>query len=149
MNFLSNAYTSFCGRCVVLGALLLAGCGSGDPFSYVKVSGKLTYDDGSLIRHEGVVLTFVPLSEALGANTFPQPGIARPDPATGEFHEVTSHTYNDGLVRGKHKVLVADPTHRPLPASVVPPEYADPDKTPLLVDTAEQPFVLKVRKPKG
>ena len=34
------------------------------------------------------------------------------------------------------------------PASLVPPEYVDPARTPLEVDTANQPFELKVRKPK-
>lgn len=142
--------------CVLLAArgavlcvlLFFVGCGSGDPFSYVKVSGKVTYDDGSLIQHEGASLTFFPQAEALGPTTFPLPGVARFDPATGQFNVVTSHKYGDGLVRGKHKVTLTTSSHHPLPASVVPPEYADPEKTPLLVDTAEQPFDLKVRKPK-
>jgi len=30
----------------------------------------------------------------------------------------------------------------------VPPEYGDPAATPLMVDTAQQPFHLKVRKPR-
>ncbi len=128
--------------------VLLAGCGSGDPFSYIPVSGKVTYDDGSLIQYEGVKLTFIPQTAPLTPNTFPRPGIATLDPATGEFHEVTSHTFNDGLVQGKHKVTLSTVSRSPLPPSVVPREYADPEKTPLLVDTAEQPFDLKVRKPK-
>ena len=70
------------------------------------------------------------------------------EPATGEFHEVTSHKFNDGLVRGKHKVTLTDESHKPLPARVVPPEYSDPATTPLEVDTDQQPFVLKVRKPR-
>jgi hypothetical protein len=34
-------------------------------------------------------------------------------------------------------------------AELVPPEYADPKKTPLTVDTSQLPFELKVRKPKS
>jgi hypothetical protein len=127
--------------------LLLTGCGSGDPFAYVQVSGKVTYEDGSPIPADQLVLTFIPQGGSLDAKTHPRPGVATVDRATGEFRDVTSHKVNDGLVRGKHKVTLSGANHSQLKATVVPPEYADPDKTPLMVDTADQPFVLKVRKP--
>jgi hypothetical protein len=137
-----------CGLAVICCLLFLAGCGSGDPFGYVQVSGKVIYEDGSRIPVDQLVLTFIPQSGPLDAKTYPRPGVAMVDPATGEFHNVTSHKVNDGLVRGKHKVTLAGANNSPLRPSVVPPEYADPDTTPLEVDTANQPFVLKVRKPK-
>ena len=40
--------------------LLLAGCGNEEPFDYVKVSGRVTYEDGSLIPAEHLMLEFVP-----------------------------------------------------------------------------------------
>jgi hypothetical protein len=126
---------------------LLSGCGPSDPFSYVQISGKITYEDGTLIPVRHLELTFVPQSAPLDAKTYPRPGVAVVDTATGEFHAVTSHRYNDGLVRGKHKVVLGGVSSFPLPPSLVPPEYCDFTKTPLEVDTAQQPFVLKVRKP--
>ena len=128
--------------------MLLAGCGTQDPFSYVSVSGKVTYDDGSLIPVDGLMVTFIPQGGALDAKTYPRPGMTMVDKATGEFQAVTSHKFNDGLVRGKHKVTLTGSDNRPLPPSVVPPEYADPARTPLEVNTANQPFALKVRKPR-
>jgi hypothetical protein len=127
--------------------LLLASCGTGDPFAYVQVSGKVMYEDGSRIPVDQLILTFIPQGAPLDEKTYPRPGVAVVDSATGEFHNVTSHKVNDGLVRGKHKVTLSGANHSPLGPNVVPPEYNDPETTPLVVDTAEQPFVLKVRKP--
>jgi hypothetical protein len=89
---------------VVAACLLLtaSGCGSNDPFHYVRVSGKVTYEDGSLIPAEGIVLRFYPQQGSLDAKTHPRPGMSVVEPATGEFHAATSHRLNDGLVSGKH-----------------------------------------------
>lgn len=136
-------------RCwLLLCGLLLGGC-SGDPFAYVQVAGKVTYDDGTPIPAEPLVLTFFPQAAALDAKTFPRPGMGVADPQTGEFKSITSHKAGDGLVRGKHKVTLTNLGRAPLPASVVPPEYADPATTPLEVDTAvPASFTLTVHKPK-
>jgi hypothetical protein len=128
--------------------MLPAGCGARDPFGYVQVSGRVTYDDGSLIPVDGLLLTFIPQGGELDPKTYPRPGMTTVERATGEFHLVTSHKFGDGLVRGKHKVTLAMGAHVALPPSVVPPEYYDPATTPLEVDTASLPFVLKVRKPR-
>jgi hypothetical protein len=127
---------------------LSAGCGSGDPFSYVKVSGKVTYEDGALLPADQLVLFFHPQGGSLDPKTHPKMGMAIVDPKTGEFNEVTSHKLNDGLVRGKHKVTIAKGIQQPLPPNVVPAEYFDPAQTPLEVDTANLPFAIKVRKPR-
>ncbi len=131
--------------------LLLAGCsGNNDPFSYVKVSGTVTYDDGTVIPANNMKLSFVSETEAAG-NKFPRPGTALVDGKTGKFGCPTSHTPFDGLVRGKHKVLIVVASGQgPLPGNLVPPEYADRKKTPLEVDTDNPAsFNLKVRKPSG
>ena len=85
---------------------LPAGCRSNNPFSYVQVSGKITYDNGSLIPADSMVLAFIPQGGSLDAKTHPRPGRTTVNRATGEFHAVTSHTINDGLPRGKYKVVV-------------------------------------------
>jgi len=129
-----------------LSLLLVAGCGHKDPFDYVQVSGKVTYEDGSPIPIDGKRITFYPQGGSIDAKTHPRPGMASVDKA-GAFRSATSHLPNDGLVRGRHKVTLLAGNGQLLPPSVVPAEYGDPDKTPLEVDTAEQPFVLKVRQP--
>ncbi len=52
---------------------------------------------------------------------------------------------------GEYKVLIraikGKPKSSQAKMDLVPPEYADPDKTPLLVNTNKLPFDLKVRKP--
>ncbi|MGA2256665.1 MAG: hypothetical protein ABSG53_18610 [Thermoguttaceae bacterium] len=131
----------------VFGLLLLAGCSNnGDPFSYVKVSGKATYQDGTLIPAPKIMLSFLPQTEAVG-KAHPHLAWALVDTNTGEFRNVTTHTPHDGLVRGKHKVQITGPDHAPLPTSLVPAEYADFKNTPLEVDTDHLPFEIKVSKP--
>jgi len=135
---------------VLLGAtcgLFLLGCGVRDPFTYVPVSGTLTYEDGTLIPADNVALMFYPQSPPKNMKTHPRPGIAWVDQATGRFEKATSHKPGDGLVRGKHKVTVVSIHLTPLPAELVPSEYANPATTPLEVDTSQSPFHLKVRKP--
>jgi hypothetical protein len=126
---------------------LVAGCGSGEPFSYVKVSGKVAYEDGSLLPVDALVVFFHPQCGPIDPKTNPKMGMAVVDPKTGEFRNVTSHKFNDGLIRGKHKVTLGKGIQQPLPPNVAPPEYCDPAQTPLEVDTASLPFVIKVRKP--
>jgi len=130
------------------GLLFSAGCGSSDPFDYVQVTGKVTYEDGTLIPAETLVLTFYPQSGPLDAKTHPRPGMAVVRKEDGTIGEVSSHKAGDGLVPGEHKVTLTALDGTPLPANIVPPEYAKPETTPLTVNTADtEPFHLKVRKP--
>lgn len=134
-------------KLVVLSAAAIAtGCNK-EPFSHIQVSGKLRYEDGSPIPCDGIALTFLSQTPPKDPKTYPRPGVVVIDKDTGEFKHVTTHKYNDGLIVGKHKVLVTNMSGTPLPAAIVPPEYADSEKTPLTVDTADQPFDLRVTKP--
>jgi hypothetical protein len=127
--------------------MLLSGCGAREPFSYVQVSGKVAYEDGSLIPVEPLVLTFIPESTGDG-KICPRPGTVTVDSATGQFSAVTSHKLGDGLVPGKYRVTLGSPGARPLFPSVMSAEYGDPGRTPLEIDTANSPFNLKVTKPR-
>jgi hypothetical protein len=130
--------------------LLLAGCsGHSDPYGYVKVSGKVTYDDGSLIPASEIHLSFIPQTATAIGKTSPKAGACFVDTKTGELQKVTTHTPFDGLVRGKHKVQITGQNHVPLPTSIIPADCADPQKTPLEVDTDHLPFEIKVPKPAG
>jgi len=131
---------------VVIG-FLSSGCGTRDPFRYVPVSGVITYEDGTLIPADEMMLLFFPQSAPLNERTHPRPGMAYVDKATGRFEKATSHKLGDGLVRGRHKVTIVNMVRAPFPPEIVPPEYADPATTPLEVDTADAPFHIKIRKP--
>jgi hypothetical protein len=131
----------------MLACLLLNGCGKNDPFDYVPVTGKLTYEDGTLLP-VAVQLTFYPIGGSVNIKTNARPGMVTTEKATGEFRDVTSHRYGDGLVRGRHRVTLGGGNGRPLPDSVAAAEYGDPDHTPLEVDTSKLPFEIKVKKPR-
>jgi hypothetical protein len=132
---------------VSLTCCFVIGCGSGGPFEYEKVSGKLTYEDGTPIPGGGLRLRFIAQDAPQVENAFPRPAFADVD-AQGEFPNVTSYKYGDGLIPGKHKVAIekeGPPDARP----AVPKEYLSISTTPLTVDTANAPFHIKVPKPKG
>jgi hypothetical protein len=126
--------------------VLVSGCGSGGPFKYVRASGKISYDDGSAIPG-GCRLIFSSMDVAPVGTAHPRPGMANVD-AEGKFNEVTSYKFGDGLVPGKHKVVIQAANERD-GKPLVPKEYISAETTPLIVDTADSPFDLKVPKPKG
>jgi len=124
----------------------LTGCGQGDPFDYVKVSGKVTYEDGSPIPGDRLEVEFVPLAEPVDPQTHPRPGFATMN-EDGTFDSVTSYKHGDGLVPGRHKVAVRSFSEDLNPTGAVPEEYTNPETSPLEVDTADAPFHLKIPKP--
>lgn len=123
------------------------GCGSGGPYDYEKVSGKITYDDGTAIPGGGLRLRFVAQEAPQVENAFPRPAFANVD-SNGEFENVTSHKFGDGLIPGKHKVAI-EKEGMPDARAPVPKEYLSINTSPLTVDTADAPFHIKVPKPKG
>jgi hypothetical protein len=148
MRSISGTAISIC-RGALLPLLLCGavGCGRDNPFDLEKVSGTLTYDDGSLIPASQIILKFEPLAAPLDAKTNPPSGMSYVKVADGTFDVVTSYKYADGLVRGKHRVLVSATGASGNATKLVPNDYIDSERTPLLVDTAESPFRLVVRKP--
>lgn len=133
-------------RCaVIIISCVLVGCGSGSPFEYEKVSGKITYEDGSPIPGNGLRLRFIAQDAPQVENAHPRPAFADVD-AQGEFASVTSYKYGDGLIPGKHKVAIekgGSPDARP----AVPKEYLSISASPITVDTADAPFHIKVPRP--
>jgi hypothetical protein len=138
--------------CGVFLMMSLTGCGSGEPFGYVNVPGKITYDDGSPIPAPHLKLTFIPVNPPPS----PDPKMSAPK-AKADVHsadgtipadEITSHQFGDGLLPGKHKVQIIpyDNNDLPLPG-LVPQEYRDAKSTPVEVDTASGELIIKVKKP--
>ena len=66
-------------------ACFLAGCGEKDPFSYQKVSGKVSYEDGSLIAAPAIHVIFYPLAKSEDAKKWPPNGVAYVDVADGRI----------------------------------------------------------------
>lgn len=127
-------------------ALCLAiGCGSSGPFEYVPVSGKVVYEDGTPLPLAGARIQFYPLDVTISDDVHPRPALATLD-AGGAFDAATSHKYGDGLIPGKHKVVIqADAVQNG--KAIFPPACGDLDKTPLMVDTADLPLEIKVPRP--
>jgi hypothetical protein len=134
---------------IVAAALIasLTGCGSGKPWDTVAVSGKLTYDDGSPIRASSIKLYFAPQTPPADAKTFPKQGSVGVNSADGTFDNITTYKYGDGLIPGKHKVVIAAYDGGRDLSPKVPKEYTTVATTPLEVDTADSPLEIKIRKP--
>jgi hypothetical protein len=125
---------------------LAAGCGSDIPFDSVPVQGTITYDDGTPIP--GVYLQFAPETSPLDSKTYPRPGVAEVA-GDGTIELVTTYNYADGIVTGKHKVIVKSQNAAGLRTRAVAAKYGSAKTTPLVVDTAEVPFQIKIEKPKS
>jgi hypothetical protein len=124
-------------------ACAMSGCGSDSPFDYVPVQGRVTYEDGSLIPCS-FQLRFQSLAPPIGT-AHPRPAMAEVK-TDGTFDVVTSYKYGDGLVPGKHKVVIAYATDAG-GRLLVPEEYTTVLSTPLEIDTANSPLEIKVPKP--
>lgn len=138
------------GFTLTLAVLGLSGCGSEVQFTYVTVAGRVRYDDGSLIPASRIRLTFISQTASPDPKIHPLPGIAEVDVTTGAFDVVSSRHTGDGLVPGDHKVTLlvfGGKGDSGLRKDLIPPEYSDPEKTPLKVNTDNSPFELRVRKP--
>lgn len=126
---------------------LASGCGpSGGTFGVVPVEGKVTYEDGSPIP--GVSVQFIPQTPPRDAKTVPRPGLAGMAD-DGTIEQVTTYNYGDGLVRGEHKVIVKSKTGSGKRTAAVDAIYSSVSTTPLTVNTDEQPFDIKVAKPRS
>ena len=121
-------------------AASLTGCGSGAPFDIVSVSGKVTYQDGSLIPADRIVVTFVPQDVAAAGKDAAASAIGDVNVADGTFSGVTTQTHNDGAIVGRHKVLVqalkTGPAGVGEPTAAVPARYAKVATTPLEVEVS-------------
>jgi hypothetical protein len=132
---------------ILLTACLAAGCGKRDPFDYVAASGKVAYDDGSLIPAQTIEVHFLPQGGALDQKTHPRPGLGYVNVADGTFKDVTS--MKPGIPRGRHKVVIRTFDATPKEVPLVPKQYTDVTTTPLEIDTAKQspPYNFSVPKP--
>jgi len=136
----------------ILGLVLLSGCGSGEPFRIVPVSGKVTYKDGSLIQADQVVVTFIPQGVASAGKDAAAPATGDLNMADGTFSGLTTHKHLDGAILGKHKVTVQALKKGPggvgQPIDVVPQRYTRVETTPLEVEVtgSGNTFTLEIER---
>jgi hypothetical protein len=133
--------------CILLVPAL--GCQRVGPYSCVKVSGKVTYEDGSPIPADRIRVVFVSQTPPVDPKTPPRAGFAEADGKTGTFDFATTYAYKDGIIAGEHKVFIECYRNGQLSHDLIADEYSDPAKTPLKVQSSESPFELKVRKKRG
>jgi hypothetical protein len=141
---------------VMIGALVVfasnAGCGSKVPFDFAPVHGKVTYEDGSLIDADSILVTFNPVLTGEKGKIVPPGGQTNVNVKDGTFSAVSSHRKDDGVAVGRHKVVVVafkkGPNGAPGPSPAVPPVYRNVSSTPLEVEVVSknQFLDLKVRK---
>ncbi|HEX6962049.1 MAG TPA: hypothetical protein VF175_09295 [Lacipirellula sp.] len=135
-------------RFLILAALAcVCGCSRGNPYDLVEVSGAVTYEDGSLIPAETIMLKFQPLAAPRDAKTHPRKAYGRVNVADGTIGPMTTHKYGDGVVAGRHKVLIIPTTSNGEITQLVPDAYRNPATTPVEIDTSEQPLEIRVKKP--
>lgn len=84
---------------------VVAGCGAVDPWEEIPVSGKITYEDGSVIKTSRLKIYFESQTEAVAQNITPRPGVAEVNLADGTFSETTTLMPGDGLIPGRHTVV--------------------------------------------
>lgn len=121
------------------------GCGSAGPYDYVEVSGNVTYDDGSKIPLSSMRLMFVPLEAPEVAGAHPRRAMANVD-ADGRFDCATSYKYGDGLIPGRHKVVIEAPAAVG-GKLVIPTACLSETTTTLEIDTENLPLAIKVPRP--
>ena len=129
------------------------GCGNKIPYSIVPVHGSVTYEDGSKIAADILMIAFEPTGFQRGEGMVPPSGQTEVDVESGTFDSVSSYRANDGLAMGRHRVLVAafraaeGGQRIPLPA--VPSQYSQASTTPIEVEITEanQELEIKVAKP--
>ena len=114
----------------------LAGCGNQNAYKTVRVKGKVVFDDGTPVQ--GVQLMFVPLAPPVDPKTHARTAIAE-IADDGTIVQATTYEHADGIIKGKHKVLIRG-------GDAIPEKYRSKKTTPLEVDTSDVPFDLKVEK---
>ncbi|MEO2045313.1 MAG: hypothetical protein ABGX16_01920 [Pirellulales bacterium] len=138
---------------LVLLSTLLSGCGEKVPFELEAVSGTITYSDGSFVKADQLLLKFVPQGiQAIGRDA-PRSAETFAELADGTFTDFTTWKHGDGVMVGRHKVVVMSlrvGSHGVgEPTNAVPTCYHKANKTPLEVEVisgGENSFSLEIEK---
>jgi hypothetical protein len=130
----------------------ISGCGSKVPFEIVPVHGKIVYENGSLIPADSILVTFNPILKGEKGKTVAPGGQTNVNVQDGTFSSVSSHRANDGVVLGRHRVVVVSfekgPDGKSGPSAAIPAVYRNESSTPLEIDveSRDQFLELKISK---
>jgi len=129
--------------------VVLAGCGSSDPYDTVSVSGTVRYVDGSRIPAGRITLFFLPQVSAVDAKTYPRNATAEVNVEDGTFSNASTFSFGDGVIPGTQKVVVRAYSENDEPSPAVPEKYGNVDTTPLEVqiEGKTKSLVLEISKP--
>ena len=129
--------------------VVLAGCGSSEPYDTVSVSGTVRYVDGSPIPASRITLFFVPQVSAVDAKTHPRNATAEVNVEDGTFSNASTFTFGDGVIPGNQKVIVRAYDEKDGPSRAVPEKYGEADTSPLEVqiEGRTKSLVLEIEKP--
>ncbi len=125
----------------------LMGCSQREPFAYFPACGTVSYEDGSLLSADRLVLSFHPVEKMRNGRSYPRPASALVDSKTGKFSSVTSHKPGDGLMACQYKVTLHQPSRLPLPPEVADEVYGDLSRTPLEIEGGKPVIDLRIHKP--
>lgn len=125
----------------ILAVTMVAGCSRG-PYEMQQVTGRVVYEDGSAVPGK-LGIRFQSLEAPIDERTHPRPGYAYTD-EQGAFTTVTTYKHADGVVRGKHKLLIGEVEGL---GTLIDPKYGDPNASPIEVDTSDAPFEIRVSRP--
>jgi hypothetical protein len=140
-----NHRIGVCNQGLLVVVLACVGCNSGQPFDYVPISGRITYEDGTTLPIDGTLrLTFYSDAPPVDGKYHPRPGSAFPD-QNGDFADAMTMRPGDGLTSGTHRVTVGYMGRSA--TGIVPDECTLKNKTPIVVDTSQQPFEIKIPRP--
>ena len=131
---------------LIASVFFASGCGSSTTYPIVPATGNVKYEDGTLIPAYRIQAKFISEAPPLDKKTHPRPGLGEVNVDDGSF-AVSTYDFEDGLIRGKHKVTVRSYDEKNLPSGEIPEVYASPDSSPLEVDASEYPFELRIQKP--
>ena len=111
---------------VTTNLLVAGGLGYGEvePFDLVAVTGRVTFDDGTLIPVGRLTVAFISQAEPIDKKTHPRPGHAEVDVTDGTFSQATTHRFSDGLITGRHLVQAYsyNGDGKEVPLAIVPSE---------------------------
>ncbi len=147
---------AYCGM-AVLAVCFFTGCSEADPFPLEKITGKVTYSDGSLIKAGMIQIICKSVDVEAVKGKAPRGAKGKIDPETGEFSNFTTWKASDGVICGRNKVAIIpmeygkniDPMGRPA-KGLLARKYFKTSTTDLeieVVSGGENHFELTVEKP--
>ncbi len=128
--------------------VLLAGCARDRPET-IPVSGKVTYEDGSLVPANRMELRFLAQPEVVRAKDYPPAATARVDTRDGTFSEMTTWMHGDGVIPGEYEVEVVRYGSEEEPGGIKAVRYRGDRVWPNSVTVSAESNTFHVTIPRG